>query len=126
MGYIYEFSINSINDFFVQTLLDFNEDITKPAVKEEIKGLLLEFLIKYVDESELEYLDYDIKKNKYGYKVVANNFASALFFNNVIPNSFSIINKQKDLEFNGFLYIFDEKKKKLNIKRINNGQTKRT
>lgn len=121
MGYIYQFNINSVNDFFVQTLLDYNDDITKVSNQEIIKKVLLDTLSKYIDEKEYNYFDYEIKKNKYGYKVVANNFATALFFNNIIPNSFSIINTQKNLEFNGFIYSFDEKKKKLNIKQKNHG-----
>jgi hypothetical protein len=113
MGDIYKFEINSIHDCFVRMLLEYDGDISKEGAVKEIKLILSTFLIKYINESELIYLDFDIQNYEFGYKVVANNFTTALVFNNIIPNSFSIINKQKVLHLNGIIYSFDELTKKI-------------
>lgn len=125
MAHSYQFNLNSINDFFITTLLEYNEDISKKAPQDEIKRMMIEFLSNYVDENELKHLDYEIKKNKHGFKVIANNFPSALFFNNVIVNNFSTINGQKELEVNNIIYSFNERKKVL-TKKHKNGQIKRS
>lgn len=116
MAKLYEYKLNSINDFFIKRLLNYNEDISKKAPKEEMKSLLRKFISEYVDESELQHFDFDIKNSKNGLKVTANNFGSALFFNNIMPTNFSVINTQEELVVNDKIYSFDPKKKKLNIK----------
>jgi len=119
MGKLYEYKINIINDLFIETLLTFDEDISKREAKEEIRVMMIKFLMQYLDKKELEYFDFDIKNTKNGLKVIAKNFASALVFNNIIPNNFSVINLQETLQLNGFIYSFDKRKKRL-IKIKNN------
>ncbi len=117
---IYQYKINLINDLFIETLLTFDEDISKREPKEEIRYLLIKFLMEHVNKKELELFDFDIKNTRNGLKVVAKNFASALVFNNIIPDNFHLINSQETLQFNGFIYSFDQRKKRI-IKIKNNG-----
>ena len=120
MGEAYRYKVNPINDVFVETLLTFDEDITKRDAKEEIRVMLIKFLMQYCDTKELELFDFDIKNTDNGIRVIAKNFATALVFCNIIPNNFSVINSQETLQFNGFIYSFDKRKKRI-IKVKNNG-----
>lgn len=120
MGEAYKYKINPINDVFVETLLDFDEDISKREPKEEIRVMLMKFLMQYTNPKELELFDFDIKNTDKGIRVIAKNFATAMIFCNIIPSNFSVINNQETLQFNGFIYSFDKRKKRL-IKIKNNG-----
>lgn len=115
MCYKYEYKKNLINDLFIETLLTYDEDISKREPKEEIRFLLIKYLIQFIDKKELEYFDFDIKNTDNGLKVIGKNFATALVFSNIIPNNFNVINSQETLEFNGFIYSFDKRKKRLII-----------
>jgi len=120
MGEIYKYKMNLINDSFIETLLNFNEDISKVEPKEEIRIMLLKYLMQHIDKKNLELFDFDIKNTKTGLKIIANNFATALVFNNIIPTNFNIINSKETVEFNDFIYSFDQRKKRIS-KIKNNG-----
>lgn len=120
MGEAYKYRVNPITDVFVETLLTFDEDISKRDAKEEIRIMLIKFLMQFIDQKELELFEFDIKNSKTGIKIIAKNFATALVFCNIIPNNFNVINSQETLQLNEFIYSFDKRKKSL-IKVKNNG-----
>ena len=118
MASFYQFKNNLINDFFIQTLMIYNEDISEEAPQNEIKYLLKKFLSEYVEDIEEVDFNFDIYNTDEGLKVIANNFATSLFFNNIITAKFNEINLQETLEINDLIYSFDQVNKCL-IKKHN-------
>jgi len=115
----YEWGINPIKDFFIQNLID-DVDISKKEYFETVYKELMDFIELLIpDKEDIKYLDFDIKKDKFGnYKIIANNIIVALWFQGIIPVESNEIIINNKLIFNGFEYTFIPNKKHLKINKI--------
>lgn len=114
----YDWGINPLKDFIFQLLM-YDSDISKEKYKIEIKNTILYLLEEIgVEEKDLNYLDYDIKRHYNKYKIIPENIVCALWFSGLFPTDCYKTNKENKLIFKNKKYIFNEKTKRLTWKKI--------
>ena len=115
----YEWDKNPISDFFLQNLIN-DIDISKKKNFDDIRENLSSFIEYFLEEeNDIVYLDFSIKKDKFGgFNIVANNIVTALWFSGIIPRDTNdVLNKNK-FEFDNKKYTFNKKTKVLTTKTI--------
>lgn len=119
MGSKYEWGENPIEDFFIKSVMD-DIDISKKQNVKDIHEWLVMFYENFLpDENDVVYLDFEIKKSKFGeFKIVANNIITALWFKGIIPYDTNAVLKANMVEFDNKKYTFNKKTKVLTIKII--------
>lgn len=108
-----------IRDFLFQMML-LDYDITHKEMKDSIYDTII-YMLDYlgVESNFISYLDYDIKKVKNEHiKVVSENIITALWFIGILPQDCDSVYENNLLEYDGKLYKFNKKTKKLTWKRI--------
>jgi len=113
----YEWYDNPIKDFFLQNLLN-DVDISKKKNFEAIQENLTMFIEHFLDdENDIVYLDFSIKKDKFdGFKIIANNIITALWFSGIIPTDTNGVLKANKFAFDDKQYTFNKKTKVLTTK----------
>lgn len=112
--------ITGINPFrdFIFTSIMYGVDVTDNDIKNDIHNSMIFILENVLDDlDELKYLDFDIVKRNNVIRVVGNNIISALWLSGIIPYETEEILKRNRLEFNDYIYTFNNKKRKLTWKR---------
>lgn len=115
----YEWEINPFQDFLLASLM-YGADITDKELETEIYvafSSLLEYVAPY-SNSEIELLDYEIKKRKDKFKVIGNNFISALWLSGVFPENPKETINNNEIVIDKIKYKFNDKTKKLSYKLI--------
>ena len=113
----YKWNENPINDFFLQNIMN-DVDISKKKNYVNIHDGLTTFLEYFLEEeNDIVYLDFSIKRDKFGsFNVVANNIVTALWFTGVIPRDTNDVLKKNKFVFDDVEYTFNKKTKVLTIK----------
>lgn len=115
----YEWEINPFQDFLLASLM-YGADITDKELEVEIYvafSSLLEYVAPY-SESELELLDFEIKKRKNKFSVIGNNFISALWLSGIFPENPDDLKNKNEIIVDKIKYKFNSKTKKLSNKLI--------
>jgi hypothetical protein len=115
----YEWENNPFQDFLLSSLI-YGADITDKELEVEIYVAftsLLEYVVPYSD-NELELLDFEIKKRKGKFKVIGNNFISALWLSGIFPENPNDLRTNNKVIINKIRYKFNNKTKKLSYKSI--------
>ena len=115
----YKWNENPINDFFLQNIMN-DVDISKKKNYDNIHDGLTTFLEYFLEEeNDIVYLDFSIKKDKFGsFNVVANNIVTALWFTGVVPRDTNDVLKKNKFVFDDVEYTFNKRSKLLKIKNL--------
>ena len=115
----YKWNENPINDFFLQNIMN-DVDISKKKNYDNIHDGLTAFLEYFLEEeNDIVYLDFSIKRDKFGsFNVVANNIVTALWFTGVIPRDTNDVLKKNKFVFDDVEYTFNKRSKLLKIKNL--------
>jgi hypothetical protein len=117
-GSLYNFGDNQIQDMLMQVLIH-GDDISSKKLKQDINDVISEYLIHFLEnEKDVIYLDFDIKKNKSHFKVIGNNFISALWLSNLIPSNSRLVLDNNELIVDNTKYTFNQKTKVLIVEQI--------
>lgn len=119
MGNKYNAEENPIRDFLFQLMImgyDISDDEIRDTIDETIVYMLESMGIGY---GNIKYLDYDIKKVRGEHiKVVPENFITALWFSGIVPLNCDSAYEKNQFTYNGKLYTFNRKTKKISWKII--------
>jgi len=120
MGEIYVPGDNPMNDVLLE-LLNYDQDITDEKIQGKLFNRLANVLLMVgINDEDIKYLDYKIKKNNdIAYMVVGNNIITALWFVGIIPYNCEEVMKINYIVFNNRKYKYNKKTKKLSWKKIN-------
>lgn len=120
MGSKYVDGYNPFHDFLFVSLMC-GVDIANKEVIREVQSTLSNLLENYLNyEEDVKFLDFKIIKNQGKYRVVGKNIISALWLSGIIPSNTLKVMKENKLVYRDFVYTFNEKKFKLNIKKLKN------
>lgn len=67
---------------------------------------------------DMVYLDFEIINNRGYYKVIGNNFITALWLSGIIPENTTSVIESNEYAYDGYHYSFDYIKKELKYKLI--------
>jgi len=115
----YEWGENPIKDFFIQNIID-DIDISKKKNFEDIQYNLSMFIQHFLEnENDVVYLNFSIKKDKFGgFNVVANNIITALWFSGIVPRDTDSVLNKNTLVYDNLEYRFNNKTKILTTKKL--------
>jgi len=120
MGSLYTYGINPFYDILMVILIT-DGKTAKKINKNEIRDSFISILEQILENSDnVKYLDFDIVKRGYKYKIVGNNMISALWISGIFIRNVDIpyVLKNNSCTINDTYYVFDPKKKKLLIKKL--------
>ena len=108
-----------IRDFFFQLMM-LEYDLSEEEMINSLYSTI-HYMLEQMDvgTDPMEYLDFNIKKKDMNYlKVIANNIVTALWFTGIIPLNPDSVYENNEMRYNGKLYKFNNKTKKLTWKII--------
>lgn len=112
----YEWGNNIFSDVLLTSILngaEINDSNLKPQLY-DIFSQIVEQITK--NQKDIIYLDFDIKLNGIKYKLVANNFITALWFSGIFPeNIYNLLDKTEYKNKFG-QYSYNKKTKKITVK----------
>ena len=118
MAESYNYGINILRDYLLELLLQ-NNDISEKKYKAEIEQDILLILYQLgVEENDLSFLEFEIKKHKnIGFIIEPDNIVCALWFIGILPHDCDQVYTNKYAIVDDRKYIFNEKTKKLTWKK---------
>jgi hypothetical protein len=115
MGQLHKQNENFFTDYLLFPLLK-DLDISDKNLKGEIYSTFFYFLENVLeDETDLQYLDFDITKKDDYYKLIAKNLVSALWFSSIFPDDPTSVLDSNIFVLDNKKYMFDYDKNKLLI-----------
>lgn len=113
MGNNYYIGENLIQDFLFQLLIT-GQDIASEKLQEAILQSI-SFLLENsgVNNKDLVYLDYKIKKTNEYYKLIANNMITAIWFTGFFPDDVDKIFNKKEVIYDNIHFKYNSQTKKL-------------
>jgi len=115
----YEWEVNPFQDFLLTSLM-YGADVTDKELEAEIFvafSSILGYIAPY-SENEIELLDFKITKRKDKFKVIGNNFISALWLSGIFPENPNDLNYTNEIIVDKIKYKFNYNTNKLTYKPI--------
>ena len=123
MGSEYKWNQNPVQDTLLQ-MVAIGVDISDKQFKRELNEIISLTIRNYIlNEEDLVYLDFKIKKSETYFKVMGNNIISALWLSGILPKNPTDVMEANECYYNGRKYTFDTKKKNLTNRylKVNHG-----
>jgi hypothetical protein len=112
MGSEYSWRKNPFQDFLLNSILEHKIDISSKKYYNSVYNGFVTILAYFLDDDTLfQHLDFDIKKKKKTYKLVANNALSALWFIGVFPKDVNNVLITNEYVNNEYKYSYNQKTK---------------
>lgn len=118
MGKTYKWKINPFQDYLFASLL-FGIDISNKKTNDEIYANMATILGQILlDNDDLVYLDFDVKKKNGYFRVICNNIVTALWLSGIFPKDSKYVMECNEFIVNNVKYKFNKKTKKLSINKL--------
>ena len=120
MANAYKWGVNPIQDFLVRSTI-YGVDISDRKFKNEISSTIMFMIDNFMgNDEDSSHLDFEIKKQSDGIKIIGENAISAMWLSGIFPiNVDDVVNSNKFIIENKE-YVFNKKEKKLTCRDIIN------
>lgn len=116
----YEWNTNPFNDYLIASLL-LDNDITEKEMLDEIYDGFCTIIDYFTgNETDSEYLNFEIKEKNGFFKVVSGNAITAFWLSGIFPDSIRQVNRTNEFIFDDMEYKFNPKTKKISKKQLKN------
>jgi len=113
MGRTYKWNTNPFQDFLMKSLM-LDADISDNEFEADIYvafATMLDYIL--IEKTDVNYLDFEIKKKNAYFKVVAKNAITALWLSGIFPKNPKEVMQTNVFMLENMKYRYSEKTKKL-------------